>query len=168
METRIQTLERNLETCKKVCDSVHIPYGEVSEIRVNTRAKSFFGRCSYQGNGKYLIEISEMMMKARQKELMNTMLHELLHTCKGCMNHGKLWKSYAQRLNDIGYRVETTSSYEKIGIKRPPKQYRYKVICEGCGYEWKYQKKGSIIRSIENGWGCRCGCGSTRFRVEEI
>ena len=173
METYEQTLKRNLAMCKRVCDDVNIPYRDIVNIKVNTRAKTRWGLCKSLGGDKFEIEISDRLLQpgVSSLALMNTLLHEILHTCYGCMNHGKQWKAYAQRLNNIGYNIKRcTSSAEKnipeVQLKR---EYKYKVICNKCGYEYKYMRKGEVIKQIErnpNRHGCRCGrCNSRNLKL---
>lgn len=151
METREQTLRRNLTICQQVCDQLKIPYREVVSLKVNTTAKRRFGQCRRLENDKFEISISDRLLKEglSQLTLMNTMLHELLHTCDGCMNHGKLWKSYAARLNNIGYTIERcATSAEMAEAPTDESAYRYKVTCCDCIQgnmearicRWRWQK----------------------------
>lgn len=63
-----------------------------------------------------------------------TLLHELLHTCYGCQNHGKRWKAYAQRVGEaLG--VEITRTVPLEGPAQPLRQelVKYLLQCQSCG-----------------------------------
>ena len=63
---------------------------------VNTRAQRRLGCCVYR-DGAFTIEVSARILEDSQLFKV-TLLHELLHTCYGCQNHGKRWKSCAQKV----------------------------------------------------------------------
>ena len=54
--------------------------------RINTRAKRRLGCCIYNEKG-FLIEVSARVLEDPAL-LRQTLIHELLHTCPGCRNHG--------------------------------------------------------------------------------
>lgn len=96
--------------CMYELDLLGIPYAEIPKERwtVNTRAKSRLGQARKR-NGEYSINISADILhdKYPLEFLKNTVIHELLHTCKGCMNHGEKWKAYAEKVNaKYGYNIE--------------------------------------------------------------
>lgn len=172
METTTMTLRRNLDTCQHICDTLGIPYREVINIKVNSRAKRRFGQCAEIEPNKFEIEISDRLLQkgVSQLTLMNTMLHELLHTCEGCMNHGRKWKAYAARLNAIGYDVKTRATAAEAAeaplIGNP---YKYEVTCDRCGSTWKYMKRGAVVKALQRDPNsCKCGCGSRDFKLIEL
>lgn len=89
------------------------------EVVINSRAKSRFGLCR-MGKYNYQIEINSQLLQAEEKKVMNTIVHEILHTVRGCMNHGSTWARYANIMNcKFGYDISRTSSYEKMGLEEP-------------------------------------------------
>lgn len=145
------------EGIKQVIEAGIEPGNIDPNVTVNTRAKTRFGQCRKVPYGKYdyQININALLLGADKKKAMNTMVHEILHTVKGCMNHGALWKSHANTMNNkFGYDISRTSSYEKVGIERP--KYKYIVKCKSCGIEIGRQKKSKLITQISR-YKCRCG-----------
>jgi predicted SprT family Zn-dependent metalloprotease len=174
-----------LEEVLSVFYELNIPVSDriLPEIKINTRAKSRFGSCRkvWKGSdGKYVnrpvsslqkpyfqIEICEAMLDADEQELKNVLAHELLHTCYGCYNHGKRWKAYAVRINNMyGYNITSTTTYEKIGLERPEKKtaYKYKIECAKCGKIFYRQRKSKLT---ENPGRYRCTCGG-KLKVTEL
>lgn len=54
-------------------------------VAVNRRAVTRFGCCIRRG-GEYVIELSERLLEAEERACMQTLAHEVLHTCPGCRN----------------------------------------------------------------------------------
>ena len=86
-------------------------------VAVNRRAVTRFGCCIRRG-GEYVIELSERLLEAEERACMQTLAHEVLHTCPGCRNHGALWKEYAARMNGAyGYAISRTGTCEALGVE---------------------------------------------------
>lgn len=158
-------------------DVLDIPYNHIEECTINTRAKHRYGQCRRR-NGKYYINISERLLEdyVPTKSLMTVLCHEILHTIDGCMNHGKLWKEYADLVNDCyAYNITTTSSDKKYGlkpqenVKRKRMDYKYRVECCNCGGYGLYKKKTKWFteRGMKN---CTCKkCGNhTDFQLWDL
>ncbi len=129
-----------------------------SMVVVNSRAKSRFGRCISDGKG-YTIELSDRLKNAPEISCRQTIAHELIHTCKGCMNHGSLFKLYADRMNQAyGYHISRTNSCEEMGVDAPGNYAKYVIICEKCGCEIKRNRRSSLVDAPSR---YRCKCGGT-------
>lgn len=157
---------------RKICEELNIPIGCVKTVKENSRLSSTWGRCRKVTQCTYEIEIKSRLLKddVPHEVLMNTMLHELIHTCKNCMNHGEVFKRYAARLNKVGWDIQTyVSEAEYKAVPSDPVIYRYRVICNGCGEVWNYSKRGAVVRSLQrNPHSCTCRCGSHDFTLETL
>lgn len=154
------TLLRNVISEAK---AIGIPVSEKidSEVRVNSRAVKRFGRCIFSG-GRYTIELSSMLKDAPEKSCRQTIAHEIIHTCSGCMNHGKLFRRYAAMMNNAyGYNVSRTGSREDMGIPEE-ENYRYVIICKKCGKKTMRLRRSSVVDHPSR-YRCECGGG---LRVE--
>lgn len=131
-------------------------------LHVNKRTKARFGGCKkVKGfvHCTYQIEISKVLLEAEASVIKEILAHEILHSCPSSMNHGITWKKYCQKMEAAyGYRLERTSSYEKLGIKDPRgvKNYRYMIECNRCGQRIFRQRK-SPLSEATNKYRCRCG-----------
>lgn len=124
-------------------------------VRVNRRAVTRFGCCIRQGD-RYTIELSERLLAAEERACMQTLAHEVLHTCWGCRNHGARWKGYAAKMNAAcGYQIARTGSCEELGIPEA-KPVRYIVVCQSCGQEFRRAKASPLVQHPER-YRCRCG-----------
>ena len=145
--------------CMNELDRIGIPYGNVIDVTINTRAKKRWGQCRKVPGG-FTININVVLLDEKNDVdgLRNTIFHELLHTCPDCWNHGTQWKAYAAMIHrELGYNIQRTSSAEEKGVITEPETERtpkYQIVCNSCGHIWKRYKMCKAIKRIEN---FRCG-----------
>lgn len=145
--------------CMDELDSIGIPYGKVLDFSVNTRAKKRWGQCKKVFGG-FTININVLLLDEQNdvNGLKSTIIHELLHTCDGCFNHGEQWKRYAAKVyRELGYDIQRTNSAEEKGVITEPETERtpkYQIVCNSCGHIWERYKMCKAIKRIEN---FRCG-----------
>ena len=124
-------------------------------VLVNKRATKRFGLCKFD-NGIWRIELTDRLLNADEFACKQTLAHELLHTCKGCANHGNLWKKYADIMNKAyGYSISRTDSPEKLGIS-DTSQARYIFMCDRCGAVVKRERVSRFVKHPER-YRCKCG-----------
>lgn len=125
-------------------------------VQINTRAKRRLGCCRLK-NDMYTIEVSASVTDNTEK-LRETLAHELLHTCKGCDNHGELWKSYAKIVNAaLGMSVQRLAPAEETApasLRRD--EIKYVLECQSCGTKI-YRTRMS--KAVKSPWRYRCKCG---------
>lgn len=123
---------------------------------VNSRAKRRLGCCRAEiqkGERIYYIEISSSLAEKDDRAVKEVILHELLHTCPDCLNHGKTWKSLAQRVNRVyGFNITATARAEDCG----PPAYRYMIVCRKCGRKIYRMRKSRVVTEPK---AYRCSCG---------
>jgi len=141
--------------CMRELDRLHIHYAKNIRFAVNTRAKTRLGVCKKQGD-RYIIEIAAPLLGESMPEqlLKETLLHELLHSCSGCMQHTGKWKALAERVNAAyGYHITRTTEKEALpqGLVQQP---RYRVVCPHCGAAYDRYKRSALIDHPER---YRCG-----------
>lgn len=163
---RQERAEQLLEKCRELLQSEKIPVCEgIIGLKINDGIRSRFGSCrKVQGvkkmNPEFEIEISGRMMNADDRAIETVLLHELIHTCYGCMNHGKRWKQYAGKLNQkYGYEIKPSSRYEAFGLKDPGsrEEIHYRIVCMNCGMEITRKRRCPLVVNTDR---YRCGkCG---------
>lgn len=156
----------------KEMEAAGISIGNVESIKINSRAKSFWGRCTYsRKTDSYTIEISNVLITddVDDTALINTLAHEMLHTAKDCMNHGKIWKGYAATMNRLyGYDIKRVTAADEKGVKLERREtYHYIITCTNCGSRWRYMRNCNIVKCCQNNMA-KCSCGSNRFIVEHF
>lgn len=159
-----------------ILNTLGIEFGPIIDVSVNTRAKSRWGQCRYNNTTKmFSIEISSVLLEENvaYKDIMDTMLHELLHCNTKRLNHTGEWKRCANLVNlnyDYNIKRATTAAEKNIDLNKIV-NYKYIITCNDCGSTNKYVRKSKIVRLLmrnPNG-PCRCGiCNGQSFTVEEI
>ncbi len=150
-------VDRLLERVIAQARALGIPVSRsiVPQVRLNSRATGRFG-CCIRKNGVYTIELSSRLLEAEERAVMQTLAHEVLHTCWGCANHGPRWKGYAARMNAAcGWDIARTDSCEKLGVPDTAK-VRYVLVCSRCGAQIKRSRRSALVEHPER-YRCRCG-----------
>lgn len=169
----MRDLQMIANECMEELDALDIPYSNDVEFRINTRAKRRWGKVSRLPDGGFRIEINSSLLDESNdclRGLKNTIIHELLHTCDGCMNHGKNWKDYAEMVNArYDYGVKRCNSSEEKGVTEPVMtratrpSNSYMIQCESCG---NTHMSSRLSKTIQHPEWYRCArCGGNFFRV---
>ena len=146
----MRNINEVMRNCCNKLDAIGIKYGKIVSVSINTRAKKRWGQCKME-NGCYMISISSRLMSEDVAliHLENTMIHEILHTCNGCMNHGATWKNLAEKVNSAyGYNIKRTTSSAEKGIEPIQTIYniKHKFVCKGCGAFVVRQRESDFTR----------------------
>lgn len=124
-------------------------------VVINRRALKRLGCCYHRPEG-HVIELSARMLEAGERAVMQTLAHEILHTCPGCANHGPKWKQWAAKMNAAyGYAIARTDSPERLGLP-PEEPARYLLVCVKCGAEIGRSRRSALVEHPER-YRCRCG-----------
>lgn len=163
---------KNFEQLQQICLeevlAVGIKPGNIVKWMINRRAKKRWGMCTKHRNGDCEIQIAEVLLedeRVSEQSCKETMIHEILHTCDGCVGHTGLWLQYANRMNErYGYNIKRTTSSTDKGLEEyePTKQlnYRYCFVCETCG-QTVYKKKACKFTRYYRDYTCLI-CGTKR------
>lgn len=167
----------------EMLDAIGIKYGNVTSVTVNYRARRW-GLCTiHRDSGRaedyYTIEINHNLVEADDDGtgLMNTMLHELLHTAAPWKDHhGGMWKVYAEQVQSAyGYNIKRTSSEDDKGIADYMEQQRaqkaaaeqaakeskrYQTYCPKCNAVLNGRDRlCKYTKDVINGFRAHRGCG---------
>lgn len=149
---------------EKVLKECGIPYGRVESVMENDRFRTRWGDCGrIKGSHSFRIRINPVLLRddVPEKALLETILHEYLHTCPGCQNHGTRWKQYAARINvRYGYQIKRCDSEEDKGIQKgliKQAKRKYAIKCQHCGMVYRYSRKGKAYMHPEEYHCGRCG-----------
>lgn len=136
---------------QKVADC-GIDIGQIYEVTINTRINWAWGLCGQKGDG-FKIEIAECLVNEDSyDDLLNTMIHEILHACKDAEGHGKVWKKYAQMIKEA-YGIEIKRTNDKPTVKVDEARFTHKLICTNCNHTWLYTRSCYAVRKPEK---CTC------------
>ena len=169
----MKDFERLKEECLREVADLGIPVGIIGSWTINTRAKSRWGQCKKEIDGTYSIQIAESLLKDErisEKACKETIIHEILHTCKGCMKHQGKWKAYATMMNGrYGYKIKRVTSGNEKGVENyTPKStdIKYVFTCGGCGATI-YRKRDSRFTRQYRYYSCT-KCGAVDWRKKTV
>ena len=152
--------------CRSMLDEQNVPYVKEAPVSINYRATRRLGVCKLR-SGEFSIEISAYILGDSVNEdiIKSAIIHEYLHTCPNCMNHGDTWKKWATIMSSAykGIDVTRTICLEGTGIEKPEKAKTYCVACEKCRYEITRSRKSKLVVSPE--LYTHTGCGGRFVRV---
>jgi len=133
----------------------------IVEVKPNGRLRTVLGKCKYSHRtGTYSIEINTCLLadEAETQAAKETIVHELIHTCPGCMNHGYEWKRRGDRASRmLGYHVERCASVDELetqGVIVKQETYKYALVCDSCGNQYKRKRWCEVL---ENPSRYKCG-----------
>lgn len=156
----MKDLQALYETALNIVKDCRIDYGDIVEITINTRAKKRWGQCRKR-DGRFYININERILEddTDPHAVLETIIHEILHTVDGCFNHGKEWKNYAERVyQTTGFKITRTTSAERFGIAlEENRKSRYVFVCEKCGAVVRRDRMSKFVRHPERYHCGRCG-----------
>lgn len=143
--------------CMKELDTIGIKYGKIVKWEIATRTSSRWGQCKYF-NGRnnkdgYSINISYFLLDERNdiEVLKNTIIHELLHSCEDCMNHGARWKALAGKVNnELGYLIQRCATSAEAAMVAPEvlpkKKVKHKIQCTECGKTFTRSRMCDVVK----------------------
>lgn len=139
----------------------------IDSVSINRRSKSRRGCCKFKGTCGASVEISEYMLDLPEKEVLTTMIHELLHTFKDSRGHTGNWLRRANFIKNVtGYnvtRVRTIEGeyeirknyYEELDKKREAHTIIHK--CNNCGCEIVRHRETNFTKHPERYRCSQCG-----------
>ncbi len=157
--------------CKKELENLNIPFGRIAELKVSHTLNSY-GDCRKISNLYYRIRVNKTLLEeASDDSIKNTIIHEMLHTCPDCFNHGKTWQAYANLVNDAypKYCISRLGSYEETHVRlKNENNAKYVITCKSCGHKYFYYRNCRIVKLISNNNDlCRCAfCKNNNLSLE--
>lgn len=162
----IELIEEVARDCERMVESVGFTTPKIKYI-INDRSKKFWGRARQIGRNEYQVEIGKFLMEEYVKQndltkLYNTICHEICHCLPNGMNHGKVWKGYTGKLNEVYKLGITTKSMasEKVA-EEIAKKSKYTLTCRTCGHKYYYQKAGKVVQNYQ-----ACSCGKCKGKLD--
>ena len=178
MEYTIEKLNNMLISCQN--QVIKAGFDEIKnnnyQIQLNNRYKAVLGSLEYSNENKhnFTIQLNKLYCdNCAEKEILNTIMHEVIHSLKGCMNHGPKWKQIANKINDLyGYTVSRTASYsDYTKVYEKYRNNKYLLVCNNCKYEWHYKKQTKLRKLLisKKPYFYTCPyCGGGDFFVENL
>lgn len=118
-------LDDEAKRCIAQVAHLGIPIGSIQGFYTQYKLRGAWGVCRLREDGAFDIFINARLLSGDVpvESLRATITHEILHTCPGCFNHGRIWKQYATVVTDTyGYRICRTNTIQEKGIRSGEKK----------------------------------------------
>lgn len=142
----------------------NIGYNEVLnnqyQLLFNSKLKHTLGNCRRVSAENYIITINSIYSDLNPEGAKETVMHELIHSINGCMDHKEKWKAIACKVNwKYGYQIQRITD---AGNEYREQVYNktYILKCSGCGQEI-YREK--FTKTIQHPELYKCGCCGNSF-----
>lgn len=165
---RVAYLSDLASEARKVLNDLKAPYKEKTPISVG-KFTSYYGICKHRqtpsGRYKFNIEIAKWLIDTKNEDaIINTIIHEYLHTIDPKAGHKGSWKRWANIVSkNTKYKIERCESYEEKSISEDSIPHNYKVVCENCGNTFYYERLTKFIKTHGKGYRC-CKCKENKFK----
>lgn len=135
-----------------------------------SKARSYWAYVEKKGSNYFWIRVSDVFAEIkdsekRREELLETLIHELVHTIPNCMNHKTCWKAncHRVRIKYPKFTLERTSDMDKYEITTKERANKYLITCTHCGHTWDYKRRPKWIERAD-----RCQCPYCRNKGMEV
>ena len=156
---RVKYLEQMSAKARVILNDLKVPYREKTPVGVGS-FKSHYGICTTRrypsGQYRYNIEIAKWLIDTKNEDaIINTIIHEYLHTIDPKAHHGGAWKKYANLVSKkTQYKIQRVSSYEEKQILEEQIDYKYKSVCQDCGKVYYNNRMCKFIKNRGEGYHC--------------
>lgn len=163
-----------LEVCKK--ELTDLGFYEINDntytFEIHPRYRSTYAEISRikTSSTNFLIKFNKLFLDScDETAIKNTIIHELIHSIKNCMNHGAKWQSIVNKVNKFyGYNIQRCQNYKEYDIIYEQNKYKvsdkYVIYCNNCDLQARYKRKTKLIDFLlyqkSNGFNYmyRCPC----------
>lgn len=138
---------------------------KIKEIKIGW-SKDAAGQCIWKyvcGIKIFILNISKYTLEYKDnKDIDNVIVHELIHTIDGCFNHGREWKSWANKVN-YKYGLHVTQYVpERLYVTKNETKEKYGIKCDKCNkiiarYKIMTTPYKSVCKGEHRFWCKKCG-----------
>ena len=176
----LDTMNRDFEAAKQIVIDAGMPQCKNNSYVLDiSKSKSFLGQTEEIGINKYRISLNRVYAETvSHDDLMNTLVHEVLHTLPHGMKHTGEWKQYAERIHAYNgmmiqriHPMSESISFYNAAIeaqKAARGALKYIVVCPNCGKLRTFERRSKVVASIqksENRYRC-VHCQSKDLKIE--
>ena len=137
---------------------------------LNKRNKTVLAQCRCHREfmeTKFTIYFNPNMMqfgKDREDIIRSVFAHEILHTFKGCMNHGPEFHKWAQVIKrELGYVIDTKADEDASSYFQNLVKHRYMTKCQKCGNITYFDR---TCDAVKNPGSYLCAVGSCDGKLD--
>jgi hypothetical protein len=135
------------DECYEELKPYNLPIAKKEDIIIkSSNISKYWGLCEKKHDETtYTIKIANSLIGegADLKYAKGIIIHELIHTIKGCVSHARNWQGFASMLQkELGYPIMDGISIEEVYGQIP--SFAQKCYCENCGAKYLLCTKDDI------------------------
>lgn len=191
----INSVKSYLQIANEIMVENIVEYKPINFIDIKiSKARTFLGKIyrhkdKITGKFDYKLRISGPIFEsfktkeAMEKQLISTLIHELIHTCPYCFNHGYEFKKNCHIINfntNNKYHISTREdlksnkefNYGKLDELKPRRKAKkgvpyFEIYCPGC--KRVVAKRYTNCRLVKHPeeYYCKCGCNNLIINKKE-
>lgn len=164
-----------IKECVSLFSEIGYPELKLNTYQVDfsTKTSKTLAYCTKLGINSYKIVVNKHYLElASPEHFHSTIAHEVLHSVKGGMNHGPIWKAAAQKVNERYnfYPITRTSRdknyWENYGKFHSRKSnINYIIECSSCHHKWEYYREGKVVKATREGRTSCPYCGNKNLKL---
>lgn len=181
----INEIKKHLVTANEIMINNIVEYKPIRFIDIKiSKARTFLGkicrvRNKITNNFEYKLRVSGPIFdsfkteEAKEKQLISTLIHELIHTCPGCFNHGSVFKRNCYIINfntHNKYHVSTREdlhaneefNYDRLDELKPRRKVKvashFEIYCPDCKRVVARRYTNCRLVKHPEEYYCKCGC----------
>lgn len=143
----------------KIVNDMGFPLEKIDPYCYVKDFKKKWACCAYK-NQVNTITVAKTLLTASEFDIMNTLIHEVLHATKGGHSHKGSWKARAAEINrKYGYNIKRCSSASEMDVDMATyyKRYKYLFQCQKCNHIIGKSKVCGIVREPHKFVHRNCG-----------
>ena len=114
MVTLNQMDDMIMEACNNLM-SLGYDVGNIVDLKISSRYRRAWAKCYMKPNRQFVIGLSSELLKAPTSSVRDVIYHEVIHTCKGCFNHGINFKRAMDKCNiKFGTNIHLKATVEQV------------------------------------------------------
>ena len=151
----------------------YTPINLARAVGYNRRKKAYAvcktSRNIYTGYCANSIMVSKYYAeKAQQQDMLNALVHEILHACYPTDGHTGKWKQAAKRLNTLyNLDIQRCNDYKDENgeiILKSESVAKYTLKCPACGELFYYNRMCKVVKYPSNYQHTPCKCDLIRIK----
>ena len=174
----IAQLNSMLAKAREMLLAINVPISEsICPNIVLAKSHSFYGQCCGKNSSlnksryQFQIRISAFTLDNSEKSMMNTLLHELIHTVPGGHGHRGQWLRWANYVRKCyGYDIRRCdgdkSSEDRHNLVKDKRVrwIRFVIVCPHCHLKWEREKRTVVVMHPERYKCPKCNGPLQRIR----
>lgn len=108
-------IKNSVKSLKKMFKAEGLELGKIKKVKTAKLGKDLYGTTKWTAQG-FVITLNTSLTDERNDihHMEDTLVHEMVHCCRGCFDHGAEFQRVARQLDKYGYNVQTYGNHKLV------------------------------------------------------